>query len=166
MIGPLIRSLAVKDISCDLCGYRTYLKSAIRQHMRGRHIKKNVRYKCHICNKFSADKTTLRVHHIRCHTNKSSFKCEICSAQFSGYDFLFHHVQQWHQSTKWKVTCTCDVCGMEFYSKSILEKHMKKYHAHPFKCFSKMQSKFPKKTEQIKSLFKLPQSRSQGDMWK
>ncbi|XP_049704016.2 zinc finger protein 287 isoform X5 [Helicoverpa armigera] len=94
-LGVHIRSvhLKLKRHSCDVCEWKFYSKSELKDHM-VKHGGER-KYQCTICKKAYARKYTLR-EHMRIHENDRRFVCTICGRSFIQNCSLKHHTKIHH----------------------------------------------------------------------
>ncbi|CAG9789591.1 unnamed protein product [Diatraea saccharalis] len=94
-LGVHIRTvhLKLKRYSCDVCEWRFYSKSELKDHM-VRHGGER-KHQCNICKKGYARKYTL-TEHMRIHENDRRFVCPTCGKSFIQNSTLKHHIKIHH----------------------------------------------------------------------
>lgn len=94
-LGVHIRTvhLKVKRHACDVCEWKFYSKSELKEHMI-RHGGER-KFQCNICKKAYARKYTLR-EHMRIHDNDRRFVCTTCGRSFVQNCSLKHHAKIHH----------------------------------------------------------------------
>ncbi|XP_022818915.1 zinc finger and SCAN domain-containing protein 12-like isoform X5 [Spodoptera litura] len=94
-LGVHIRAvhLKLKRYSCDVCDWKFYSKSELKDHM-VKHGGER-KYQCSICKKAYARKYTLS-EHMRIHANDRRFVCTICGRSFIQNCSLKHHMKIHH----------------------------------------------------------------------
>lgn len=97
-LGVHIRTvhLKVKRHACDVCEWKFYSKSELKEHMI-RHGGER-KYQCNVCKKAYARKYTLR-EHMRIHDNDRRFVCTTCGRSFVQNCSLKHHAKIHHPPT-------------------------------------------------------------------
>lgn len=94
-LGVHVRTvhLKVKRHACDVCEWKFYSRSELREHM-VRHGGER-KYQCAVCRKSYARKYTLR-EHMRIHENDRRFVCQECGRSFVQNCSLKHHARVHH----------------------------------------------------------------------
>uniref|UniRef100_A0A2H1VN70 SFRICE_007083 n=1 Tax=Spodoptera frugiperda TaxID=7108 RepID=A0A2H1VN70_SPOFR len=94
-LGVHIRAvhLKLKRYSCDVCEWKFYSKSELKDHM-VKHGGER-KYQCGICKKAYARKYTLS-EHMRIHANDRRFVCSLCGRSFIQNCSLKHHMKIHH----------------------------------------------------------------------
>ena len=146
-----------QEHECDMCDYRTNLKSSLSQHKKKKHFQGMSdedlqaivqRYKCSGCEYTCANPSNLEEHQST-HLPKDNkpFKCEKCSYSSSRRDLLAKHVASKHDGTV--PVLTCDKCDFTAGTKFTINKHVAKCKGeHPYTC-----NKCDYKTAVLKNLF-------------
>ncbi|XP_050676818.1 PR domain zinc finger protein 5-like isoform X5 [Leptidea sinapis] len=98
-LGVHVRTvhLKMKRHACDLCEWKFYSKSELKEHM-VRHSGER-KYHCGVCKKAFARKYTLR-EHTRIHDNDRRFVCSLCGGSFIQKCSLKHHIKVNHPTVK------------------------------------------------------------------
>lgn len=96
--------LKIKRYTCDLCGYRSYMKDHLKSHMTS-HIKERT-IKCDQCDRVFNRLQCLRVHVKSAHSDERTHICE-CGKTYKTHSALYTHMRYWHSDEK---KFQCSVC--------------------------------------------------------
>lgn len=94
-LGVHVRSVHLKEKrhACDMCEWKFYSKSELKDHMVKHSGERN--YQCRVCKKSYARKYTLN-EHMRIHENDRRFVCGNCGRGFIQKCSLKHHLKVHH----------------------------------------------------------------------
>lgn len=117
ILGPDKDSIENEDTGEDPPQRKVKAKKSNKKVKRSKDRKKEVIYKCPICErKFSKDKIRL---HIYVHTSENPHRCKACGICYMQANSLKEHAKI-HQGFK---PVSCETCGVGFASKKSLAKH-------------------------------------------
>lgn len=118
----------VKKFLCPYCS-KPYPKHHLRFHIFTHTGEKP--FKCYICSKGFAQRSTLQVH-IKRHLGLKRFKCDKCDFRTVRKSVLVRH-QETHKSNRTR-NCLCDICGSPQLDQWALKQHMKIHSKSNHKC--------------------------------
>ena len=120
---------------CDKCNVTFSSRSILNRHNRDVHNKKQHNFECDQCDykcfyHFKLVGHMYNVHKIKI---KKSFKCDLCSKEYSDKSTLNRHIKVVHKQLK---PIQCKQCNFRCHQNYILDKHVDLVHKKlkPFKC--------------------------------
>ncbi|XP_061725965.1 gastrula zinc finger protein XlCGF57.1-like [Cydia pomonella] len=111
-----VHSQSKHSNTCDICGKRFKLKTALANHKRQH---KEDRYKCEECNQQFKFKCHLDIHSKDSHEGIKPYNCNICNKRFAHRRGLYRHVKVTHNKKRFQ----CEECNKLFTDASYLNKH-------------------------------------------
>jgi len=113
----------VDRFKCDLCDYKTNIKSILKRHQ---NVHSDVRdVQCDLCESKFKSKQILKSHIDYVHNKIRDHKCDICEKAFQSKWKLDDHVKT-HTGQR---DFQCQFCEKSFIQKSNRETHVKKVHS-------------------------------------
>ncbi|XP_046618447.1 zinc finger protein 25-like isoform X5 [Neodiprion virginianus] len=104
-----------KKYHCEVCGYSSFWKGAVRVHMK---VHTGVKVICHICGQAVSSNHYLSIH-MRIHTGEKPYECDICHKGFRQLKNLLVHCRT-HTGEK---PYECKYCRKSFSQKTSLKNH-------------------------------------------
>ena len=104
----ILKGLSGKDLKCKLCHKGYYNTQKLRNHIKGKHLKKTEHY-CDQCKKYYADSNSLKVHMQSHDPEVSKFGCNQCNKLFTSKAQLEKHMNV-HRGKQY----ACQFCGNKF----------------------------------------------------
>ena len=126
-----IHARAAHKYLCDLCGKTCQYYSDLRTHVAG-HLQDSLGYiegynfKCSICSKLYADKSSLQRHAHVTHGTSFSYTCWFCGSLWETSKHLSEHMTTHYKKIN-GMYC-CNICDKRFLSRYILVEHMHAVH--------------------------------------
>ncbi|XP_070179185.1 zinc finger protein 90-like [Littorina saxatilis] len=121
-----------KTHQCKYCDYTPKQSGNLRKHMIRVHKNEfKGEFQCDLCPDTFTSASDMSRHRTRVHLSEKKFKCEICSAFFTGKILLKQHWTKDHKLKPYK----CDQCHAAFGEKTSLKSHLLIHTGlKPFKC--------------------------------
>ena len=127
------------DISCNMCGYKTFNQQSLKQHMT-KHSDERL-FKCNLCSFKGKTIKDLRRHTMYVHDKKKRpvkawvaperFKCDLCDFKCSINSKLIKHVRL-HTNER---PYSCEHCDLSFRTHELLKKHRRTHTGErPYAC--------------------------------
>ena len=107
--------------TCPICFVKCKDILARKKHEINKHMEKERKLKCELCNKSYYNKTGLKYHNETIHETKYEYKCELCNAILSSSTELREHKRISHIEEFLESQSKCRDCGESF----TLEQNMK-----------------------------------------
>ncbi|XP_075166565.1 uncharacterized protein LOC142238735 isoform X7 [Haematobia irritans] len=89
-----MHTTAGQDHSCEICGFKSTTRTALRQHKRFKHNPEK-RHKCTMCEKAFKTPTLLK-EHMATHTGIDLYSCAYCEASFKSKSNRYTHYRRHH----------------------------------------------------------------------
>ena len=97
-----------KPFKCDVCDYRSYKKSIVKNHMKSHYEGEPKPYQCPHCS-YQARREYQLEEHVYSHTGERPFACELCDYRSAHRCNITRHALQEHpgapQYVRWVVAC-------------------------------------------------------------
>ena len=116
----ILKGLSGKDLKCKLCHKGYYNTQKLRNHIKGKHLKKTDHY-CDQCKKYYADSNSLKVHMQSHDPEVSKFGCSNCKKLFTSKAQLDKHMNV-HRGRQY----ACQFCGSKYAHPQGVKKHEEK----------------------------------------
>ena len=148
-----------KEYECDMCDYRTNLRSSLSNHKKKKHVlsdealqANNQTFKCSQCDYTGGTFTQLRKHqNTHLSPEDKPFKCDKCSYTASTKFAVTMHIDLKHEAGQKKLAkiLACEKCDFTAVLKKTMDKHVARCNgAHPYTC-----TKCDYKTAVLKNLY-------------
>ena len=147
-LGVHIKSIhsEQKTVQCEFCA-KEIKYSYINKHVADMHSHSNHKIQCTKCGKVLSNKTNLRVHTERVHTEHYTVNCEHCGKTIKSTTIKWH-VREMHE--KDNRLAQCQQCGKQLSNRTNLKLHMNTVHTSAPTVVCEYCTKFIKSTN-IKS---------------
>ena len=116
----ILKGLSGKDLKCKLCHKGYYNTQKLRNHIKGKHLRKTEHY-CPQCKKYYADSNSLKVHMQSHDTEVSKFGCSHCQKLFTSKAQLEKHMNV-HRGKQY----ACQFCGKKYAHPQGVKEHEEK----------------------------------------
>ena len=117
----ILDGLSGKDLTCKLCKKQCYNTQKLKEHIKGKHLKKTDHY-CEPCKKYFSTSTALNVHNDNKHNEEASkFGCSQCKKLFLTKEQLDKHMNV-HRGKQY----SCQFCNQLFGHSQGLKEHEEK----------------------------------------
>lgn len=119
-----------REMTCDECGKKFDKRTKLIKHLQGHEYwkthprKKPQQCTCQICGLKVRCRSTLKIHHLRKHSQEFNFSCEICAKLFKVRGDLTTHTRLRHKEPP----AVCEICGKVTKNKHTLYIHQKNNH--------------------------------------
>ena len=118
----------IKDLVCDICGFKTSRKSHLKEHIKVIHH--NIRdHACPQCNYTTTRNWLLKDHIKAVHDKIKDIVCDICGYRTASMANLGNHVKQAHANN---LIIRCEQCDYRTYHAKVLKTHVKQVHKNEF----------------------------------
>jgi KRAB domain-containing zinc finger protein len=147
-----------KEYECDLCDYRSNVKSSLNTHKKNKHLlssdealhARSRAHKCSQCDFVSTSRIAI-IRHESTHLDPVNrpFKCDKCSYATGEKKLLNNHMISGHDCNSQKPILTCDKCDFTAVTKNTIDKHVVRCTGiRPYTC-----TKCDYKTAVLKNLY-------------
>ena len=116
----ILKGLSGKDLKCKLCHKGYYNTQKLRNHIKGKHLKKTD-HCCPQCKKYYADSNSLKVHMQSHDPEVSKFGCNHCNKLFTSKAQLEKHMNV-HRGKQY----ACQFCGKKYGHPQGVKEHEEK----------------------------------------
>ena len=117
----ILDGLSGKDLTCKLCKKQCYNTQKLKEHIKGRHLKKTEHF-CKPCKKYFSTSNALKVHNDNKHNEEASkFGCSQCKKLFLTKEQLDKHMNV-HRGKQY----SCQFCNQLFGHSQGLKEHEEK----------------------------------------
>ena len=113
---------------CDLCDFKTYMKTKLQDHVDRRKKQKQSMHYCDSCNFKSCTSYGVIFHRSKVHNLTKMSKRYTCGYCWNKFTVMAHfktHILNKHLGEEGRFSC--DVCGFKTFDKCYLGKHMQKH---------------------------------------
>ncbi|XP_015524736.1 zinc finger protein 470 isoform X1 [Neodiprion lecontei] len=124
-IGVLKEHKAIHQaaqIPCSICGKKLKSKKALDIHML---LHGNKKYQCDKCDKSFFQKCNYQKHHTKFHSEKTPYKCSLCSLQFANKLKYNKHIESHTKPAQFM----CATCPKSFHKECQLKRHTQTSHS-------------------------------------
>ena len=116
----ILKGLSRKDPKCKFCKKTYYNTQKLRNHIKGKHLKKTDHY-CDQCKKYYADSNSLKVHMQSHDPEVSKFGCNYCDKLFTSKAQFEKHLSV-HRGRQY----SCQFCGNKYAHPQGVKEHEEK----------------------------------------
>ena len=116
----ILKGFSGKDLKCKLCHKVYYNTQKLRNHIKGKHLKKTDHY-CDQCKKYYADSISLKVYMQSHDPEVSKFGCTNCKKLFTSKAQLDKHLNV-HRGRQY----ACQFCGSKYAHPQGVKEHEEK----------------------------------------
>ena len=121
----IVSGLSSTELQCKLCKKAFSSHQRLRNHIKGRHLKKTAHY-CATCRKYYSDSGSLKLHLLSHDDTASRFACNHCTKEFPTRDQLQKH-QNSHADKKYQ----CQYCPKKYTYPQGVKEHEKSCKRNP-----------------------------------
>ena len=121
----IVSGLSSTELQCRLCKKSFSSHQRLRNHIKGRHLRKTAHY-CTICKKYYSDSSSLKLHLLSHDSTVSKFACNQCTKEFPTRGQLLSH-QKSHVGKSFQ----CQYCPNKYTYPQGVKEHEKSCKGNP-----------------------------------